>query len=237
MEVTFHTRAGAEEPVMLPCGVSVVLRVLAASDFDAARRRATRLTKIDTTLGLAIERQVNGQAATMAAGTAAGQLAAAMRAEAERTLKAQPNDAAALEKLATARGLMRREVEIALGRLRQRLLEADPEAFAALESLPIWNLALVTEVAGAALVECAALADPGEPTWRPASPVEAITRLEQVQPDESQGILLGHIYSAAKKLSETGTLGKAPSAQPSGSTTASAGTDGPAAAQGAQPSG
>lgn len=237
MEVTFHTRAGAEEPVMLPCGVAVVLRVLAASDFDAARRRATRRAKVDTTLGLAIERQVNTQAATMAAGTADGQLAAAMRAEAERTLKGQPTDAAALERLATARGLMRREVDVALGRLRQRLLESDPEAFDALEALQTWNLALVTEVAGAALVECAALADPGEPTWRPASPAEAITRLEQVQPDESQGILLGHIYSAAKKLSETGTLGKAPSAQPSGSTTASAGTAGPAAAQGAQPSG
>lgn len=237
MEVTFHTRAGAEEPVMLPCGVAVVLRVLAASDFDAARRRATRRAKVDTTLGLAIERQVNTQAATMAAGTADGQLAAAMRAEAERTLKGQPTDAAALERLATARGLMRREVDVALGRLRQRLLESDPEAFDALEALQTWNLALVTEVAGAALVECAALADPGEPTWRPASPAEAITRLEQVQPDESQGILLGHIYSAAKKLSETGTLGKAPSAQPSGFTTASAGTAGPAAAQGAQPSG
>lgn len=237
MEVSFHTRAGAEEPVMLPCGVAVVLRVLAPSDFDAARRRATRRAKVDTTLGLAIDRQINAQAATMAAGTADGQLAAAMRADAERTLKAQPNDAAALEKLATARGITRREVELALGRLRQRLLEADPEAFAALESLPVWNLALVTEVAGAALVECAALADPGETTWRPASPAEAITRLEQVQPDESQGILLGHIYSAAKKLSETGTLGKAPSAPPSGSTTASDETAGAAGAETARPSG
>lgn len=237
LHVTFHTRAGAEEPVTLPCGVDVVLRVLAAADFDAARRRATRRARIDTTLGLAIDRQINTQAATMAAGTADGKLAAAMRADAERTLKAQPSDTEALEKLATARGIMRREVDTALGRLRQRLLESDPEAFDALEALQTWNLALVTEVAGVALVECAALADPGETTWRPASPAEAIARLEQVQPDESQGILLCHIYSAAKKLSETGTLGKAPSAQPSGSTTASAGTAGPAAAQDAPPSG
>jgi hypothetical protein len=222
---------------MLPCGVAVVLRVMAPADVDAARRRATRRAKVDTTLGLAIDRQINAQAATMAAATAAGQQAAAMRTEAERLLKAKPDHAEALEKLASARQLMRQEVGIAIGRLRQRLLAQDPEAFDALESLQAWNLALVTEVAGAALVECAALADPGEATWRPATPAEAITRLEQVQPEEAQGTLLGHIYSAAKKLSETGTLGKAPSAPPSGSTTVSGETGGAVGAETARRNG
>jgi len=49
----------------------------------------------------------------------------------------------------------------------------------------------VTEVAGAALVECAALADPGEATWRPATPAEAITRLEQVQPEAQARLAAG----------------------------------------------
>lgn len=231
MRLTIHHRAGAEEPVTLPCGVEVVLRVLAPADMDDALRRATRRSGVDTAYGLAVERQLRAKAASEAGASPGGQLATRLRTEAERALAANPNDPAAGQALADALTMTRGEVDVAYGRGRSRLLAQDPEAYEALEGLARWNLAMCLEVAASALVECAALADEGATTWRPATLAEAAARLLLVQPADSQAVLLGELYGAAQRLSELGTLGKARSAPPSGSTTASAETAGAAAAQ------
>lgn len=230
MRLAFHTRTGAEEATILPCGLDVVLRVLA--DLEGARRRATKATRIDPTFGEAVERLLNADAAKAAGASPTGKAAAESRAAAEKRLKA--GDAGARVQIDQAVEAMRQAVDLELARGRARLLRTDPEAHEALEDLAQWRLAMVVEVAAEALVELPALADEGNSTWRPSSPAEAAERLRLIQPPEVQAMVLGEIYGAARKLLELGTLGKALSEPRSGSTTGSDGTHGAEAAPTAQ---
>lgn len=226
----WHLRAGEEEPVTLPCGVSVVLRVQGPLDVPRACRLATEETGIDTSYGLAVSRQLQAQASKAAEAREDVRAAQGRYAQAVAVLAKAPADEAAQGAMDGALDEIREAVAMEAARLRSRLIKTDPEAHAALADIDAWNLAALYWIAAVGLVECAELADAGASTWRPATPAEAVARLRGIQPEAHQALVVGEIRGALAALSELGTLGKAPSGPPSGSTTASAGTPGGPAA-------
>lgn len=257
MDLTSHNRAGAEEHIVLPCGVAVVLRVLEQGAIDLALRQATKVTGITTDFGLAVNRNLQTEANSAARKTTTGKQAVKDRAAAEKALievaaalEKKPDDATAKAKQAAATAAFeaataatRVEVNTCHARAKWLLGKRDPEALQALGDLETWNAEAMLQVAGVGLVECAQLAeglpagapdDAPRPTWRAATPADAVERLRRISDPESQATFIGELFGTIKALARRGSLGKARSESPSGSDTGKDGTPGSRAATDAE---